>query len=418
MKKKNKKGCATGGNLDLSSLSSLAPLLTAIPGAAPFAPLLAVPGLVQGYMEKKKQDATVVSATPGNYMLGGPLDPTVPPVYSPVVSDPRLTMMTPTVDSLRLLGTTPPPTIPTGRLSDGFASSKSKSNDRFRERAYGGTLDNQLADNSFQVKGNPSVTDGNYYPEYDANLDHNEVVKDNFVFSEKLKDPDTKKSFAQLAKTIENSTGKAQRMLKSNPNDSMARNTVMLNENRSKTLAAKQEGLAQLLGLRNDPTQGYAAGGNMGPGDPPYTLKGDMGNNFFNPMDPTTGRRKNPTTPDSYIGFRPANGQTLIDIGRDGMFYDPYRKEFAVRNSKGEYVPVEPKPGSFTRTPQGEIVDMVSNKRFNPQHHTATDQAPRIASAGATAPTTTPQTNTLASFNPFAQQAAANLATLTGSFTT
>ena len=71
--KKTKKSYATGGAMD-----SLLPLLSSLGGGAgavnPALGLIgAVPGLIQGYMNQQRQNATVVSATPGNYVTGGPI---------------------------------------------------------------------------------------------------------------------------------------------------------------------------------------------------------------------------------------------------------------------------------------------------------------------------------------------------------
>ena len=126
--------------------------------------------------------------------------------------------------------------------------------------------DQQLSSSSFQVKGNPQTTDGNYYPEYNANLDHNEVVKNQFVFSDKLKHPATGQSFAKEAAGIESAIGKAQKTLKSNPNDKAAKNTVKLNEQRSKALAATQEAMASSMGLRAK-NRNFVVGGYTGEED-------------------------------------------------------------------------------------------------------------------------------------------------------
>lgn len=272
--------------------------------------------------------------------------------------------------------------------------------------ADGGQMDTQLSNESFQVKGNPNVTDGNYYPEYNANLDHNEVVKDQFVFSDKLKNPRTGKSFAAEAKVIETSIGRSQKALKINPNDQLAKNTIKFNEQRSQALASAQESLAQLKGLRSkDNVQNYAVGGVMG--DPPYTIKADAQNDYFNPIDATTGRGRNPTSANTYTGFLPEKNQTLIDIGRDGMFYDPYRKEFAIRNSRGEYVPVEPTPGQFVQDAQGNIIDKKTNKSFAPQNQAAYDRAPKLLENRTTGADVSADYNSFKSSTPSAYKSSA-----------
>ena len=151
--------------------------------------------------------------------------------------------------------------------------------------ATGGQMDQQLSDNSFQVKGNPNVTDGNYYPEYNANLDHNEVVKDSFVYSNKLKIGGA--SFAEHAKKIEKSTGKAEKMLKVSPHDETAKNTIKLNEQKAQSLALAQETLATMKGHRN-PSRNFAMGGDTG--GPQYVSVPTFGMGLEKFYDPATDK--------------------------------------------------------------------------------------------------------------------------------
>lgn len=128
--------------------------------------------------------------------------------------------------------------------------------------AMGGDM--KLSDNSFLVDGNPTVTDGNFYPQLNAKLDHGEVVKDNFVFSNKLRDPQTNVTYAKLAQPVEKSTGKAEKFMKRFQNDAFSKNTVMQNNKFLDSLSNKQEMLATAMGLRqNEQPMGYAAGGKM-----------------------------------------------------------------------------------------------------------------------------------------------------------
>jgi hypothetical protein len=135
--------------------------------------------------------------------------------------------------------------------------------------ATGGQMgDQQLSDSAFQVKGNPNVTDGNSYPELNANLDHNEVVDKNakFVFSNQLKNG--KETFAKEAAEIYKRIGKVE-----NRKDPISQATVQQLNKQVQNLAMSQEQLAQALGLRNDKPQGMAAGGFAGgPGPDPSTL--------------------------------------------------------------------------------------------------------------------------------------------------
>lgn len=158
---------------------------------------------------------------------------------------------------------------------------------------YASGGDMKLSTSSFLVNGNPSVTDGNFYPQLNAKLDHGEVVKDNFVFSNKLRDPQTNVTYAKLAQPIEKSTGKAEKFMQRFQNDVFSKNTVTQNNKFLDSLSNKQEVLATAMGLRgNDSTRTFASGG---PADP-YLPYGPFSKNIFqlanafktNPVQPLT----------------------------------------------------------------------------------------------------------------------------------
>lgn len=164
--------------------------------------------------------------------------------------------------------------------------------------AMGGDM--KLSDNSFLVDGNPAVTDGNFYPQLNAKLDHGEVVKDNFVFSNKLRDPQTNVTYAKLAQPVEKSTGKAEKFMKRFQNDAFSKNTVMQNNKFLDSLSNKQEMLATAMGLRQEQQpMGYAAGGDM---------QGDPGTNM------------------------------MMSV-KDNIYYNPYQNNFVMRTASGTYVP-------------------------------------------------------------------------------
>ena len=171
--------------------------------------------------------------------------------------------------------------------------------DNYRRRfATGGDM--KLSDSSFLVNGNPSVTDGNFYPQLNAKLDHGEVVKDNFVFSNKLRDPQTNVTYAKLAQPIEKSTGKAEKFMQRFQNDVFSKNTVMQNNKFLDSLSNKQEVLATAMGLRQEQQpMGYAAGGDM---------QGDPGTNMMMRV-------------------------------KDNIYYNPYQNNFVMRTASGSYVP-------------------------------------------------------------------------------
>jgi hypothetical protein len=155
--------------------------------------------------------------------------------------------------------------------------------------ATGGDM--KISDSSFVVDGNPSITDGNYYPQLNVKLDHGEVVKDNFVYSNKLKDPNTNITFANLAKPIEKSTGKSENYLRKFPNDPITNKTVGLNNKYLEFLKNQQEDLATSMGMRDQEPQGmayggmvkgYATGSQIGGPDPMYM--GISNTLYFDPV--------------------------------------------------------------------------------------------------------------------------------------
>jgi peptidoglycan hydrolase-like protein with peptidoglycan-binding domain len=155
--------------------------------------------------------------------------------------------------------------------------------------ATGGDM--KISDSSFVVDGNPSITDGNYYPQLNVKLDHGEVVKDNFVYSNKLKDPNTNITFANLAKPIEKSTGKSENYLRKFPNDPITNKTVGLNNKYLEFLKNQQEDLATSMGMRDQEAQGmayggmvkgYATGSQIGGPDPMYM--GISNTLYFDPV--------------------------------------------------------------------------------------------------------------------------------------
>jgi hypothetical protein len=110
--------------------------------------------------------------------------------------------------------------------------------------------DTQLNSSAFQVKGNPNITDGNtyYYSGGPIGLDHNEVIVDDFVFSNRL---GGKNSYAKRAKAIESTIGKAEKNLNINPNDTISINTIKQAASLRASLASQQEQEAMAKGYRN-----------------------------------------------------------------------------------------------------------------------------------------------------------------------
>lgn len=127
----------------------------------------------------------------------------------------------------------------------------------------GGT-DEQLSSTAFQVNGYPNTTDGNSYVAQSANikLDNNEVVNNNYVFSDIIYDPRTGKKFSDTANRIQKNKGLAEKTLQSNPNDITAANTIKHLVNITNSLQNAQETVANQLGYR-DTKSNYQTGGNI-----------------------------------------------------------------------------------------------------------------------------------------------------------
>lgn len=197
-----------------------------------------------------------------------------------------------------------------------------------KQRRYFGYVSNhstggdvQLSDTAFQVKGHANVTDGNEYHmgNQQVNLDNNEVVDKNFVYSNKLKMA-SGGTFAQAAAKLEKGKGNAEKTLKTNPNDPHAQKTKEVSEHMLKSLAKNQEAMASMAGLRNpdgstkqNMNAHYAAmGGTLrfadgGPGDP------------------------------SYVEFPSAN-KPWMDMMGGQHYYDPYNNRYMIRHPlTGEY---------------------------------------------------------------------------------
>lgn len=151
----------------------------------------------------------------------------------------------------------------TSALSPMFESSGDKRIGR-SPGAYADGGDLTLSNQSFQVKGNPNVYDSESYrsPKGRINLDHNEVIKGSFAFSNRLRNPATGNTFAEDVAPIEKSTGKASKRAIL-AHDPIANNTITQNEQRAKTIANTQELLAMLMGKRKngmDPKNAKALG--------------------------------------------------------------------------------------------------------------------------------------------------------------
>lgn len=159
--------------------------------------------------------------------------------------------------------------------------------------ATGGSME-QISPNSVEVTGAPNQTDGNQinYKGQPINVDHGEVIdhSKDIVFSDKLFDPRSGKSFADTVKPMEKLIGKLSKM-PSNINN----NTIKALEQQKQKVFQTQEQVAAALGQRN------SDGSTVQPGQPAmasggkiksYVTGGDPGNpivNLFKDMGKSIG---------------------------------------------------------------------------------------------------------------------------------
>lgn len=175
------------------------------------------------------------------------------------------------------------------------SSTKSKSKDRFREFADGGFIG--INSSSFKVDGDPNKKDSEFYAPKGVYLDDEEVVKnDSFVFSNRIKNPNTLRTFAKDAQRIEMATKKAEDKFKKY-GDSISENTVKYNNMVVDKLAESQEFIATIKGLRDDSKM-------MANGGP----------------------------------FDPLPGQQFMSTPYSDVFYDPYNKRLVKRLPNGSYI--------------------------------------------------------------------------------
>ena len=133
-----------------------------------------------------------------------------------------------------------------------------KKNPLLKEYQYGGNMQdaNILSGGTgFQVKGNPQQTDGNYYPQYNAMLDHNEVVMEmedgTYVFSDSLTPKGGTESYAKMAAKHLKAIKASEKLLQTRPSDEQSKSTVQKSYAILETIKANQEALAYSKGLRN-----------------------------------------------------------------------------------------------------------------------------------------------------------------------
>jgi hypothetical protein len=155
-----------------------------------------------------------------------------------------------------------------------------------------------LSNNAQEVVTNPNKVDAYFDPTRGVRLDDAEVIKSDFVFSNRVVNPITNRTFAKDAKRVEMKTGMAE---KKNEiyGDTISKNTVSFNNQISGGLASLQEQVATSMGMRDSAPRGYTKGG---PIDPPY--------------------------------------MRTMRTATDGIYYDPFSDTFVKRSSQtGKYTP-------------------------------------------------------------------------------
>lgn len=134
--------------------------------------------------------------------------------------------------------------------------------------ATGGSME-PISPNAMEVTGAPNQTDGNQinYKGQPINVDHGEVIdhSKDIVFSDKLFDPRSGKSFADTVKPMEKLIGKLSKM-PSNINN----NTIKALEQQKQKVFQTQEQVAAALGQRN------SDGSTVQPGQPAMAMGGKI----------------------------------------------------------------------------------------------------------------------------------------------
>ena len=353
-------------------------------------------GAVPAILRMNKDKNTIVSGSPGTYQQGGPIQvrPTTnrgsrPNTYVPNLGNPIPQVAPNPLENILVPGLIPnQPINPLLALSTGNmgGTSKSKSKDRFRERANGGSLENdtQLSNSSFQVKDNPNVTDGKHYPEFNANLDHNEVVDSNakFVFSDDLKLG--KHSFADMAKPLYKRVGE----LESRKDPISTATTEQLNK-QIQTLAMTQEELATALGLRDNQGMNRAKGGPL----PWVDFNVAEFQQWYNAMpggdkisaDGKWGPKTEAAYKASAYDYMKVKGKNIVDsiggmssVSPDGNSYvniDPVNGKL-LPSSIGDPVNIPNKP-IYIDTPDGPV-DISGLESRDPRQETMRDRERRV----------------------------------------
>lgn len=355
----------------LGAVSSLGPLLGRIIGGKPNQVYSASPGnyvdggnisrakaremLHDGTVHGKKitpKQRRYFGAIASGYQSGGPITPfdtLVAPASSTYVRPrPQQQLDIPSAnlgamrDVSNQLKNTTDPSMRT-QLMEYVRNLATQSDVARSARGYAAGGDIPLSSSAFQVTGDPSKVDSETYNIGLRNirLDNDEVYKQGedsgYVYSNRLKLPNTKKSFADVAKKHEAGIGRAEKKMRANPSDIFSINTINHANKALADLAGMQELVAASKGLR-EPLADASTGAvpSMQAGGPVRTPRGGA------------------TYPYSYDPYDPFVDQLF------GMTNAPYQNTSAPINPQNT---LTPRQADITTIPTDELLGVYNNER-------------------------------------------------------
>ena len=146
------------------------------------------------------------------------------------------------------------PELFSGGVNNGYYENGGELNNHSLGKSKGGQI-HQLTDDDSIVKGKTHDEGGVKFPEQGVELENNETLNKDFVFSKEL-------GFADKHLKIIKEKQKLEGLMKDRPNDMNLINSLNLTENKIERLKKEQEQTKQLLGLDNDNDE-YARGGSL-----------------------------------------------------------------------------------------------------------------------------------------------------------
>lgn len=161
------------------------------------------------------------------------------------------------------------PELFNGSLNNSYYETGGILNNHLLGKAKGGQL-HQLTENDSIIKGNTHEEGGVKFPEQGVELENNETLNGDFVFSKEL-------GFADKHLKIIKDKQKLESLLKDRPNDRTLINSLELTDRKVDKLKQEQEETKALLGLNND-VDNFARGGSLFTADDLLSLNLDYDN--------------------------------------------------------------------------------------------------------------------------------------------